>query len=566
MTVAALDTELEQVRQILLGDEYRDLLRFRSALEDDQQFVRRVAAVIAESLQARAAIDDSVAAVLMPTIERAISESIEQDPRKLAVSLYPVMGPAIRKSISETLQQMLDSVNQLLEASLSLRTLRWRLDAWRTGRSYAEIVLHNTLEYRVEQVFLIHRETSLLLQHQVAAGVEVRDGDMVSGMLSAIQDFIEDSFSTHEGDNLDTLRLGDLTVVLQRGPYALLATVVRGRVPEQLRHQQTVALEKIHRFKHNQLRDFRGDTDEFAELGEDLRHLLTLKRKSDRKSGTGKIPWLAVAAVITLLAAVGYWQYTNYQVRQADRQLLAALEREPGLVLLHAHASRDELQVSLLADPLARAPADVVGAQGGERVVRFELQGFVSTEPEIVRQRAYRMFVPDERVSIEISNGTLRLDGRATSDWLAVVSRRWPDLAGVDALDTDALEVYNPRLEQLEQLTAEVEALHFSFATGAADIDPDGREVSTLVTAIRRLNDLHYQEFQRPVQLDLVGYTDGTGPRAINSRIGFTRAEALRKVLLAHGVGNAVLRVYNSFEYEGDGSSERKARIVVRFD
>jgi OOP family OmpA-OmpF porin len=75
------------------------------------------------------------------------------------------MGPAIRKSISETMQQMLENLNQLLEESLSPKSLRWRFDAWRTGRSYSELVLLNTLEFSVEQVFLIHRKTSLLIHH-----------------------------------------------------------------------------------------------------------------------------------------------------------------------------------------------------------------------------------------------------------------------------------------------------------------------------------------------------------------------------------------------------------------
>ena len=35
----------------------------------------------------------------------------------------------------------------------------------RTGRSFAEVVMLRSLVYRVEQIFLIHRETSLSLLH-----------------------------------------------------------------------------------------------------------------------------------------------------------------------------------------------------------------------------------------------------------------------------------------------------------------------------------------------------------------------------------------------------------------
>ena len=92
------------------------------------------------------------------------------------------------------LNGMVQRLNRALEESLSVKSLRWRLEARRTGRPFAEIVLLKSLVYRVEQVFLIHRESGLLLQDAVAQSVVAQDTDMVSGMLSAIRDFITDSF------------------------------------------------------------------------------------------------------------------------------------------------------------------------------------------------------------------------------------------------------------------------------------------------------------------------------------------------------------------------------------
>ena len=44
-----------------------------------------------------------------------------------------------------------------------MQGLKWRVESIRTGRPFAEIVLMHSLLYRVEQVFLIHRETGLVL-------------------------------------------------------------------------------------------------------------------------------------------------------------------------------------------------------------------------------------------------------------------------------------------------------------------------------------------------------------------------------------------------------------------
>ena len=85
------------------------------------------------------------------------------------------MGPAIRKAIAEALRGLVQSLNQALEHSLSWRGIKWRIEALRTGRTFAEVVLSKTLVYRVEQVFLIHRESGLLLVQAVAPEVEAQD-------------------------------------------------------------------------------------------------------------------------------------------------------------------------------------------------------------------------------------------------------------------------------------------------------------------------------------------------------------------------------------------------------
>jgi len=79
------------------------------------------------------------------------------------------MGPAIRRAIGEALSRLIQSLDRALDHSLTWRGLGWRLEAARTGRSFAEVVLAHTLVFRVEQVFLIHRRTGLLLLRAQAA-------------------------------------------------------------------------------------------------------------------------------------------------------------------------------------------------------------------------------------------------------------------------------------------------------------------------------------------------------------------------------------------------------------
>jgi len=186
--------DISQLRHLLFGKDYDALLALKAQFENSERYTSSVANIIAEAIQQRETRDGSISAALAPTVEQALTHAISQDPKRFADVLYPVMGPAIRKSIQQALNEALENFNRLLEQSLSVNSWRWRWDAWRTGQSYAQIAMLRTLVYQVEQVFLIHRDTGLL-QHVVSENVTSKDPEIISGMLTAIQDFIKESFS-----------------------------------------------------------------------------------------------------------------------------------------------------------------------------------------------------------------------------------------------------------------------------------------------------------------------------------------------------------------------------------
>jgi OOP family OmpA-OmpF porin len=187
-----------------------------------------------------------------------IDRLVRNNPQQVVDAIYPVIGPAIRKAISVAWTDVVQSLNQSLTYNFSFQGLKWRLESLQTGKSFAEVVLLHTLLYRVEQVFLIHKETGLLLQHSTLDAV-AQDADMVSGMLTAIQDFVQDSFSTGQGDRLETLQVGELMVWSEEGRLAVLSGVIRGNPPRSLRNVFQETLERIHFQFSRELSAFDGD-------------------------------------------------------------------------------------------------------------------------------------------------------------------------------------------------------------------------------------------------------------------------------------------------------------------
>src|SRR5688500_3811865 len=160
--------EFAELRAILVGPEQRHLRSLQARLDDKGAQTRDVSRVLPQAILLRKD-DPQMTRALAPTVEEALTASVRRDPRPLADALFPIFGPAIRKAIAASLSTMLESMNRTLEHSLSWRAVRWRITALRTGQSFAEVVLLDTLVYRVEQVLLIERESGLLLQHLSAA-------------------------------------------------------------------------------------------------------------------------------------------------------------------------------------------------------------------------------------------------------------------------------------------------------------------------------------------------------------------------------------------------------------
>ena len=121
-----------------------------------------------------------------------------------------------------------------------------------------------TVPFRVEEVFLIHAETGLLLLHVRSNRNETApDRDQVSGMLTALSHLVSDSFSTAEKEEIRTLSVGDVSVWLERGPHAIIAGVVRGTAPDTVRAMFRDAIEQIHKQSGRELGEFNGDSSRF---------------------------------------------------------------------------------------------------------------------------------------------------------------------------------------------------------------------------------------------------------------------------------------------------------------
>ena len=453
------DPAFDALRGLILAEERDRLDQLETRLSDPNLRAEDVSSVLAEAMEQRSRRDNRLGRVMAPLVEEALLRSVKENPQVLAEALFPVIGPAIRRAVAALLEQMLMSVNRSLEYSISPRGLGWRLEAMRTGRPFAEIVLLKTLEYRVEQVFLIHRDSGALLAHASQLPGQAENAPIVSAMMNAIQDFVRDSFRV--GGDLHTFEVGDLTVRVEQGPQALLAGVVRGTVPQELGYQFQDALEVIHLRFREVLDQFQGDPKGFEAAQPILERCLETRlkdsapqksqktrtaRPSSGASGARVSRWALVTLGVLVVAGLGFWWYTARL--DADRwgRYVARLRAEPGLIVLSEQREAGRFMVRGLRDPLAASPAALLNGTGIDPArVNASWTPYQALEPTFVLARAREALQTPDTVTLSLENTVLVARGQASLRWLLRAKNLGPTLPGVRGFDDRGIVVGDGR-------------------------------------------------------------------------------------------------------------------------
>lgn len=528
---------MAELRGLLFSEEQMQLAHLRRRIEEPLLRTDDVSRVLAQAIALNTAEGSALTAALTPNVEAAIASSVRRDPQVLADAIFPVMGPAIRKAIAAALQTMTQSLDQVLAHSFSVQGLKWRLEARRSGRPFAEIVLLHTVLYRVEQVFLIDRRTGLLLQHAAATNVVVQDTDLVSGMLTAILDFVRDSFGSTPRETLDTLQVGDLVVWIEQGPQAVLAAVIRGTPPQALRDRFRLAIERIHQAHGAALHAFDGAAGALAAAQPQLESCLEARYGKPAAAGDdaapprrGVSPLALVGAGLALLIAVPSLLHLR-QVWRWDG-FVDQLRAEPGIVVTEAVQRGGVYRVAGLRDAQAADPQALLRAAGlDQQDVRFAWEPYLSLRPELLGRRAAARLAPPATVQLHVRGQTLVADGVAPRAWVRAARLGALGLPGIAAFDGARLAV----AEDLEwpALRERIDATVLHAKAGAAQ-PAAGQDalLARLAADLRQLGELARSSGAR-ARLEIVGHTDSQGSPAAGLRLSRARADAVRGRLAA---------------------------------
>ncbi len=447
------ENPLHTLRKLLFNEEESRIEKIEEHIENKEVLAKDIASVLPEAILIRSKEDNKLGKTLAPTIEEALRCSITRDPQPLSDALFPMMGPAIRKSINNAISEMMQSLNTTLDNSFSIQGLKWRLEAKRTGKSFAEVVMLNTLLYRVEQIFLIHKETGLLLKHIALDPSHHQDADVVSSMLTAVQDFIQDSFSSN-AQNIDNLRMGDLQIMVESSPDVVLAVVCRGNPPRSLQEKILSTLEHLQQKYADDFKTFDGDTSPFDVIDDELNHLLVQDYKPGANPNKKKSPIKAMVMLAAIALLIAWWigssAMEGSQQQVEWEKYIAELQSQPGIMLGNISTLDDTTVVSGLRDPLSIDPYSLLQQYKtlDNKHIQFHMQPYYALHPTLVLQRAYQKLAPPKSIEFSLDQNTLIIKGKAKQSWLDQARHQATFIPGIEHVDMSQASHITPIIQK----------------------------------------------------------------------------------------------------------------------
>ena len=616
--------DLDRLRLLLFGEKISRLYTHYQRINDIDSRTDDVAEVLPDAMHR--VVEDPVS---QPRFERpivaTIRGAIKRDTESFAEALCPVLGPAIRRAVSDALKSLVQRINVTMENSFSIKGLRWRLEAARSGVPFGQIVLRETMLYAVQEVFLIQPHSGLVLASVRRSDTLVLDEDAFSSMLTAIQAFIQDSLGMPADEKLRSAELGDRTLWVINGPQAALACLVIGSPPHEVRDQLMDALETLHaRFGDEFERppEQLTNPDGITALMQEMLQGEVAEQAGGKTTSKSKFLW--GVAGLALLLFVAWTGWSAYQRGQHDQRLAQLFETEPGYVLTSHETSGGQFYLAGLRDPLAASPESLLQSIDADvESVTLTFRPYQSLDDEIVMRRlrstldgqndltlklnesslqvqgtltsaqyallealpgthpvirsvdltrarldaqeavalARRQLNAPETVVISPAGDHLELSGSAPPDWFVAMSERTQALAGWP-LDFAPLRV--SLQDRMDALQSQVSGRVLLFARRYEFTSEAQSQLDILGQQLVGLQELA-AALETELTIQLEGFADGLGTPDENREIALMRARTLQSELSERGVLTASMTVSAGEWVEGDENPDQR-KVVIQIN
>ncbi len=142
-----------------------------------QEIAKALAPEMGAAIREQIRIDRrQISQALAPEMGTVIKDQISLEQNSIVDALYPVIGSTISKYMTEAIREINDKISD----TFSFKGIRRIIQATFQGVSDAELIISEIMVFTVPAVFLIHKESGLVIAEAQQSGREKLESEMVA--------------------------------------------------------------------------------------------------------------------------------------------------------------------------------------------------------------------------------------------------------------------------------------------------------------------------------------------------------------------------------------------------
>jgi outer membrane protein OmpA-like peptidoglycan-associated protein len=532
-----------------------DRLIEQRSLEDSPKMASAIAKILPNAITEEMNLSpEAIAKAIAPELAIAISEQIRLDENAISLALGSEMGKAIKtqielekdamvdalypvigSTISKYMVEVVREINSKVEHTLSPEGIKRKIRAKIQGVSEAELIFQESVKYHVQAIFLIDKDSGLIIQEVQPEGERHLESDMIAGMLTAIRSFANDCITS--GSELDEINYGDWQIPIEVAGYCYVAVVVKGEPSNQFRTKIRQILGQIVLKYGNTIKKYEGDPDTVPKPIKSLLEELIEKEDSQPKKSSSPpmLLWLAAILLGMVFIPWGIIHHRGNTAQKIEQEIATQLDAAPELSVyrLDSQVRRGKLTLT------GRVPSEYLRTQAATVAQEVASQKNLQLDNQII---AVNVPINPSLITGEIQRLTSLFNQLADT---AIITNYQPKTLTIDGFilnEENRQSIYTafkkiPGVEQIiinvaKQLPNIEQRIYFESGSSKLNFADNSSRIKVVEQLLKQYPQIH---------LRLIAHTDGEGSRAINQKLRKERCENVRVALIDQGVDSTRL-------------------------
>ncbi len=536
----------------------------RKQIQDSpEEIAKALAPEIATAIREQSKLQqNAISEALGPEMGKAIRAQIECEREAMVDALYPVIGSTVSKYMGE----VVSSINEKVEHTLSPQGVMRKMRAKVQGVSDAELILLESVGFTVKAVFLIQTTSGLVIEKAQPSEDERLEADMLAGMLTAIRGFVNDCIIQSENiSELSEIEYGNSRVIIEPAGYCYLAVVLKGKPSDVFIKKMRFTMGKINQKYGSEIKNFAGDPttvpEEIHSWLERLMELAPVEKFVEQEETEKRSPQGILKLALLILFLLGLpWGFYLYRANLAERieaKTTTTIAQAPELYFANITPKLKGNKLILtgrVPNPALKERAtEIIQANNPDLKIENQIVA-VDVPPELVDTAIeLKTALLEEQPGIEITSSyedrivTVKGTVDKATDIPKIVEEL-EKIAGVNSVNID-----NLKLKALEE--------RIYFELGSKTLKPE--YMSEFIVPIQE-----FLEINPKAKLEITGHVDRIGGEKENRELATGRAKAVKQALEEQGVDPKRIKISGTAKMPPDVTPEQPMWLsrCVRFN